>query len=281
MLGKVLKYEFKNSVTVMGIFYAALVLFTIMGCFGLHGLQIDSSASTPASVWFGVLLVFYFVGMVAVNVVSFIYFCKSYSTTMYSAQGYLTFTLPVNPTTIYSAKVLCSFIWMIVTFILSGVSLFLFIWSGITPEGLAELRALDWAALSQEMYAESGMTLEYLITIMCISMPLCFLWYILFIFSCISAGQLVNRNRLVCSILTGVIIYTVMEAVNLVIMAFTGYYDYMNLIMEPDASETEILASLSDMMNSTMIASVIVQILLIAGLWFFCCYINKKKLNLE
>ena len=96
MLGKVLKYEFKNSVAVMGIFYAALVLFTIMGCFGLHGLQIDSSASTPASVWFGVLLVFYFVGMVAVNVVSFIYFCKNYSTTMYSAQGYLTFTLPVN-----------------------------------------------------------------------------------------------------------------------------------------------------------------------------------------
>ena len=281
MLGKVLKYEFKNSVAVMGIFYAALVLFTIMGCFGLHGFQIDSSASTPASVWFGVLLVIYFIGMVAVNVVSFIYFCKSYSTTMYSAQGYLTFTLPVNPTTIYSAKVICAFIWMMVTFILSGVSLFLFVWSGLTPEAIMEFKTLDWAALSQEMYMESGMSLEYLIKILCISMPLSFLWYILFIFTCISAGQLVNRNRMVCSILTGVIIYTIMEAANLVIMAFTGYYDYMELVMEPTVTEAELMASMKNMLNSTIIGSVIVQILFLIALWFFCCYINKKKLNLE
>ena len=281
MLGKVLKYEFKNSVGIMGIFYAALVLVTIMGSFGLHGLQVDSSASTPASIWFGVLLVFYFIGIVAVNVVSFIYFCKSYSTTMYSAQGYLTFTLPVNPTSIYSAKVICAFVWMMLTFILSGLSLFLFIWSGITPEGLAELRALDWAGLSQEMYVETGMTLEYLIGIMCISMPLSFLWYILFIFTCISAGQLVNRNRLACSILTGIIIYTIMEGVNMIIMGFTGYYDYMELLTESSTTEAELIESLQGMMNSTMIASVIVQIIFLIGMWFFCCYINKKKLNLE
>ena len=112
-------------------------------------------------------------------------------------------------------------------------------------------------------------------------MPLSFLWYILFIFSCISAGQLVNRNRMVCSILTGVIIYTIMEAENLVIMAFTGYYDYMELVMEPTVTEAELMASMKNMLNSTIIGSVIVQILFLIALWFFCCYINKKKLNLE
>jgi len=281
MLGKVLKFEFKNSIGIMGICYAALVLFTIMGCFGLHGLQVDSTASTPASVWFGVLLVFYFIGIVAVNVVSFIYFCKSYSTTMYSAQGYLTFTLPVNPNSILNAKVICAFVWMMLTFILSAISLFAFIRSGLTPDALMELKTFNWTELSQEMYMESGMSLEYLIKIICISMPLSFLWYILFVFSCISAGQLVNRNRLACSILTGVIIYTVMEVINMGILGFTGYYDYMNLIMTPDVTEAQILSSFKDMMNATMIASIAVQVAFLVGMWFFCCYINKKKLNLE
>ena len=86
---------------------------------------------------------------------------------------------------------------------------------------------------------------------------------------------------MVCSILTGVIIYTIMEAANLVIMAFTGYFDYMELVMDSSVSEEELMNSMHSMLNSTMIGSVIVQILFLIALWFFCCYINKKKLNLE
>lgn len=93
MLGKLLKYEFKNTYKLMFIIYGIMAFVTILGCIAMY------SNSDPAGmtnqiqeIFFTAAMVFYVLGVFALFVVSYVYMCVHFYKTMYSDQGYLTHT---------------------------------------------------------------------------------------------------------------------------------------------------------------------------------------------
>ena len=113
MLGKLFKYEFRHTAKTMFLTYAALGLFTLMASAALYrmnrGLDSDKTFFTVLST---TMLILYIIAIIAIYCVDFIYLIYQYYKTMYSAQGYLTHTLPVSPTAVFSVKILAMFVWM-------------------------------------------------------------------------------------------------------------------------------------------------------------------------
>lgn len=112
MLGKLLKYEIKHSARYVSIIYACAGAVTVLMLI----------AMLAKMTWLSVIgsLVLYFVGIAAVfmTLVSVI---RNFYDTLYSRQGYLTFTLPVKSSQLLFSKVVVSFFWIILSCVLMAL----------------------------------------------------------------------------------------------------------------------------------------------------------------
>lgn len=108
MLGKLLKHEIRHSARYTMVIYIAIAAFT-----GVIGLAMLSDTT-----WLGIMACFglYIAGMAGV-VITLVSIIKNFYDTLYGRQGYLTFTLPVKCSTLLLSKVLVSFMWIIVSFV--------------------------------------------------------------------------------------------------------------------------------------------------------------------
>lgn len=109
MFGKLLKYDFSISLKAVSVSYIALATILLAE---LITLAFDST-------WITVLLgVCSIIFAYVVIFMTFTTLAKLFHDTMYSAQGYLSFTLPVNTSTLFLSKVVVSTIWTIVSSLL-------------------------------------------------------------------------------------------------------------------------------------------------------------------
>ena len=97
MLKKLFKYEFKSTAKIMLILYAILIVTTAVGSVVLYSLDLDQAGESKlASILSVSAIVLYILAIFAVLIVMYVYLCVHFYRTMYSAQGYLTHTLPVK-----------------------------------------------------------------------------------------------------------------------------------------------------------------------------------------
>lgn len=106
MFGKLLKYDFFLSLKAVSVSYIAL--------FGIFAGELISSKldMTWLTILLGVGLVF---GGGVVLFMSFVTLARLFHDTMFSAQGYLSFTLPVKTSSLFLSKVLVSTSWTIIS----------------------------------------------------------------------------------------------------------------------------------------------------------------------
>lgn len=120
MLSKLCKHELMAAGRMMAVFYgilaAATVLLSVIGA--IHQNFAEIGAVVDLS------FIFYIVTMVVLFVISFAYLCIRFYQTMYSSQGYLTHTMPVETSAVLNVKVLVSFGYQILTVALCLLSLF-------------------------------------------------------------------------------------------------------------------------------------------------------------
>lgn len=114
MLGKLLKYEIKHSARYTATIYLATLVFAAVSVIAL----------LANSTWLGVASCFmlYFAGVASV-IVTLVSVIKNFYDTLYARQGYLTFTLPVKGSTILLSKIIASVLWIVVGFLVMGVTL--------------------------------------------------------------------------------------------------------------------------------------------------------------
>lgn len=121
MFGKLIKHEIRHSARYNLVIYTvALAVTLVMGLSLITG-----------STGLGVVSCFaiYITGLATV-MVTLVSVIKNFYDTLYSRQGYLTLTLPVKSSTLLTAKVLVSFLWIIVGFVimaLTWVSIFFYV----------------------------------------------------------------------------------------------------------------------------------------------------------
>ncbi|ACL76265.1 ABC transporter permease [Ruminiclostridium cellulolyticum] len=106
MLGKLLKYEVKDTSRIIPFFYAITAV--------LAGLSLLSGKLELG--WFKVTssVLLLLVG-IAVFVVTLVVICMRFYKNLYSNEGYLSFTLPLKPHLHLISKAIVSFIWMILS----------------------------------------------------------------------------------------------------------------------------------------------------------------------
>ncbi len=121
MFGKLLKHEIRHSARYNLVIYLVAVAVTLVMALSL----ITGSTALGAVSCFAI----YVTGFATV-VVTLVSVIKNFYDTLYSRQGYLTLTLPVKSGALLASKVIVSFLWIIIGFLimaLTWVSIFFYV----------------------------------------------------------------------------------------------------------------------------------------------------------
>ena len=270
MLGKLIKYEFKHTSKTMLTTWAVLAVATLMGTLALC--RIDQGSSSDASfpvIMSGIMLVLYIIALIGIYCVDFIYLCYHYYKTMYSAQGYLTHTLPVSPAATFGVKIFTLFVWMLASSVLLAASVLILLQVGSGGEFFNAVFTFSWEGFARDVDGLFGMSVAYLIFISIVELFLGLLWRILWITASMAIGQLFQSGRAGFSILAGFCIYMVNQILSTVFLAATGYN--LDAFLEGE---------FRSFVNYVIGGSIGISVVLVVLLYGICVYINKRKLNL-
>ncbi len=131
MLGKLIKHEIRHSAR-----YHLTIILATLAVTGIVGL----SLLTDSAILSALTCIALFVTGIATVIVTLVSVIKNFYDTIYGRQGYLTLTLPVKGNTILLSKVLVSFLWIIVGFLMMLVPyLLIFFYAKIKTSALTDM----------------------------------------------------------------------------------------------------------------------------------------------
>lgn len=270
MVKKLLKHELIYYFRSFGLFLPIVLVIAVMArvfqCFDdsyiINQIIISSSS--------GMLLVSCAALLVLSSVAGIVRFYKN----MFSAEGYLTFTLPVtNAEHIFVklvAAMICEFVCLLVVLVAAAISL-----SG-------EEYTLFWQRIRYitGMLAENigpvhmiGYTLEWVLLVL-----LSLASTMLLIYSCIAIGQTAKKNRIIKAIGAYFVYYIITQVVSTIVTITI-------MVLAMSNSLNGILQWVAFHPYATLHMGFCGMILLLTGLsaafWAITQHIMSKKLNLE
>lgn len=273
MLGKLMKYEWKDTYKMGCLVLGAMAVITFMGWLAFQGSVWSELGRSGSRVnWTDIfslfVLLLYALLLVCANFGILIYLGVHFYRSMYTDQGYLTHTLPVTKHQILISKILVSGLWML--FVILAVYLSISILGlamvfSLRPENYSLGQAwVEFTAGLWELLADFGNWFEFdvsgwLISTLLISLVTPFVT-ITILFGAISIGQLASRYRLFLGILCYIGILVLSSTVSSLFRSFS--------------------ASLGDYMAYSLDINFIVNLLAAVALYAASYYITSKKLNM-
>jgi len=223
MLGKLLKYDLKWIYKVVGVFYVLAFIFSVIGrC--LNSIENSLVFSITTKIVFGFAISM----MVSSLINCLMRIWARFVVNVYKDESYLTHTLPVKKKSIYSAKILSALISVFTTVILILICLFICYYSETNMEVLKSL--LELAASTYNT------TVIKLLLLISVVIFLEIMFTVLIGITGIIIGHKSNKNKMLKSIVIGIILYFVTQALTLGIIAILGIFNsnIMNLINTTD-----------------------------------------------
>ena len=278
MLGKLFKYEFKNTAKVMLAIYGVLVFTTLLVSIGssMKAMQGVNLTDVPPVVelFFAASVLMYVLSIFALFTVSYVYLCIHFYKTMYSDQGYLTHTLPVKPVTLFNVKLVTSLVWMILTAVLFALSIFAFLIGASRGEIFSsEVAGRMAEIIKYEFVPIFGMTFGQFLLFIVLSFIISCLSYLLMIFASISIGQLFTGHKIAGSFATGIVIYMVQQVIATIVILVTGFSTFLDY---------EKIVTFADVLFSpAMIISMVISVLFTVALYVICIVMQTRHLNLD
>ena len=295
MLGKLMKYEWKNTWKAGCLMLLGMLIVTGLGCIVLHMPQFSQlfdDGNISGGQALGVLSIFvatliiYVVMLLAATWGMLIYLGIRFYRSMYTDEGYLTHTLPVTTNQLFLSKVLVSGIWYLLVEIGIGISVLALVISMITGlfdiggvSGLlAEYDGSFWAFLSDGIYElgrfyeeQMGINLvHYAITLLFTYIIGPFITMIT-LFGALTIGQLSSKHKGFMGILAYAgltILTTVIGSVVQSVFVFGS-----NMMSRP--------GGVTVTTNAAYDINVITSLLIAAIMYGVSYYIMNKKLNLD
>ena len=217
-------------------------------------------------------IVMYVMLLVGVAYGILIYLAVHFYKTMYTAQGYLTHTLPVTKHQILGSKILVGGLWMFMItlgMLLSVVILISSLLSAVMPAGYSLAEA--WREILNSV-GELAEFLKYELNVDIGSSLLMGVIYMLLtpfttvtiLFGAISAGQFFTKFR----VLMAIVCYIGIMVVNSLLSSLI-----QNIVI--------IQTSFTEYMDVTMTANVVLNLLMAVGLYVVSWLVISKKLNME
>lgn len=217
MLNKLWKHEIMETGRMMAFFYvilaAATILLSVIGVLQHKFESVRMFSKLAAG--------FYVVTLIAVVVVSFTYLCVRFYQTMYSAQGYLTHTLPVKTTSVLNVKVLVSAGYLYLTIALCLLSIFIICMVKTSGEAYGILK-IALAQTISEFAAEAQMPKAAAAVSLAVSLMFGMLNAMLLFFAGSSIGQLFSRSKAAYGIAASIVLYYLVQIISIVLVG-VGY----------------------------------------------------------
>ncbi len=275
MLGKLIKHEFKATYKIMLLLIGILVIFGIVSYFlgtwfvGLGQNDIDNEfyAALVGVSMFGTTTLI-FVSFISINMIGLIYLVIRFYKTMYTQEGYLTFTLPVTVSQITNAKLISAVIWEIIMTCINILTVVVFVLGICTPLDVSLYEIFD-ELIALKLYNVAGWIIMFITTMLITPISAIATPYF-----CITVGQLWQKHKIIGSILAYGAFYFVNQIASTVIMIFSGYF---RAIFNPNIDDDYVFSMLTKTTWVSLVYAIVVVALCILG----CHLIPRKRINLD
>lgn len=273
MLGKLLKHEIRHSARyTMAIYGAAFAAMAVTGL----SLLFDSG-------WLGAIScgILYVIGFAAV-VTTLVSIIKNFYDTLFARQGYLTLTLPVKGSELLVSKVLVSFLWIVASFVIMGLTFFvIFLYgkerSGGTMDSMWEIVSMSGIL---DMLPSKMAIFQFIavVVVLAIATILTYVGYVYFTVTVANTRLLQNHPKL----FGGLIFFGIMGFVNFLGNLLTEYLPLtINVSTEKVFLAFSQMGAEPDVLISYGIGGTIFSGLVAVGLLFATGYIIENKVNIK
>ena len=222
MTGRLIKYELRSSIKLMGVIWAALIvtsfLFSISSNFMGNIMRSSSIASTLINLFQGITGMLYIAVFIATAAASVVIIIMRFYKGLLSDEGYLMHTLPVKPWQLITAKGVSALIIVCASVIVSILSFMILAGTGSFGA------IVEFCDLIREMFREEPKVLlvaAELIVLVILSL----LKSIYQIYASLSIGQLAGKYRILLSLgaYVGInIVITVLTVLIMMLLDVTG-----------------------------------------------------------
>ena len=295
MLGKLMKYEWKNIWKAGSLMLLGMFIVTLVGCIALYMLgasdSFDNNDMSAGQTWlmissFAALLILYVIMLLASTWGMLIYLGIRFFRSMYTDEGYLSHTLPVTANQLLLSKVLVSGLWYLFISVGIGVSVLALILStvmgvyniGELSSELAQYNGNIWAFLSDGIYElgrfyeeQMGLNLLHYGITMLLTFVVGPFTAMITLFGSLTIGQLSSKHKGLMGILTyaGITILSsiVGSTVQSVFMFSAG-------VMSSSSG-------FSMTSNAAYDINILTSVLIAAVMYGISYYILNRKLNLD
>ena len=283
MLGKIIKYEFKDTSKICGLILLVIAVMTLIGALGLilpvkfMSDERNFNNDLSSGLWIMMLtmtMILYVIMLMGVTYGMMIYQGVHFYKTMYSDEGYLTQTLPVTKHQLLIGKTLVAGIWYLLVMICVGISVVLLVLSLAVAlnEGLPSSSEIQ--EFQQGM--REGLTMmNFRVTHVVISAILAALITpfstMLMIFGALTIGQLSGKYKA----LMGILAYFGVMIVNMILS------NIMQFIFSFGSIFTARVVEGSTGVAGAYDSAIIVGLIMGGSMYFISHYILTKRLNME
>lgn len=222
MTGRLIKYELRSSIKLMGVIWAALIvtsfLFSISSNFMGNIMRSSSIASTLINLFQGITGMLYIAVFIATAAASVVIIIMRFYKGLLSDEGYLMHTLPVKPWQLITAKGVSALIIVCASVIVSILSIMIL-------AGTGSIGAIvEFCDLIREMFREEPKVILVAAEFLVLAI-LSLLKSIYQIYASLSIGQLAGKHRILLSLgaYVGInIVITVLAVLIMMLLDVTG-----------------------------------------------------------
>lgn len=224
MLGKLFKQEAKTQGKTVWGMYGVLITTTLLV---IALFLISRAGKRPMQGIFLFGSTVYGITVIVVFVVNFVYLCFHFYQSMYSAQGYLTHTLPVKTTQILHVKIIVSFMYLFLTGIISIFSFFLI---GMVVDGTSISTMFSLLQkVVQDTAAAMGISGTMYVLFLLVALILGCLNALLLFFAGSSIGQLAHRSKGAYGIAAGIGLYYFSQMITVILLLLGAFVLFPNM----------------------------------------------------
>lgn len=262
MLGKVLKYDLKSMGKSLFPLYAGLLGLALV----LKFIGFIADNVSAFSFIYSIMFIFFIVLVIGGLFYTFFVSIMRYYKNLYSDEGYLTHTLPVSTGSLLFSKVFSSFIYIILSVIISFISIIIVLGFNDVFNVLKE--GLEFFSLCFDMSVGT-------ITLLAIFLLLLsYICYVLMVYTGISLGNMHSKNKITFSVVYTVAIYYVTQILGVLMLGII-------FLINPDIMSQLDQAIPDKKYFMWVIGSGIGLNIVVVLVCYFICYNRLKHLNLS
>ena len=283
MLGKLIKHEFKGTVRIFVLMYAAMLILAAINAvlLPLGDMTFVQWDNEVGQIFYGAiasLTMFLYVAVLCVVfVVTFVIIVVRFYR-MFGNEGYLWFTLPATANQHLIAKMVVAFVWTVASCLVAGISIGL---ASISTGWVFELHRIPeaWAELVRD-----GFNPWLWLTLGAVTMLTSWLQSITMYYAAIAIGPNIIKSRLGGSVLAYLALYIIVSILSTILLTVL-----VVILNNQPTIISDSLDTLSYMNTSAMVDYVLVvfmggfsalSLVLAAAFYALTQYFMSRKLNL-